>query len=283
MAEMILEEESQREVPSIAKFRDCVDHLKCKDKEKAFIETAYLTGSRVSELCSKVIPWELQHQRTRPYGSLLNWEFTEVKDSKGTLTKLLLLKLAVAKHRLKVENAQAENAESQNSQAAQNQNRQNVQAAVSDSTSAQTLQQTQQGQSQQAPQVPQVLKVRMRVVPVPINREMEPWAEDILRYIQRKKGRLEFPFTRRTGLEIVKRNLKELDASVHTHSLRHWRIHHLLTCYDFTPVEVSTFVGWSLRTALGRNVSSNLDLYSHLTWKDFVGKLLTPLSTIYER
>lgn len=243
---MRLEEQGEIKVPSLPKFRDFIDHLECKRKEKIFIEVMYLTGSRVSELCCKVIPWETLHQSTRAYGSLLNYEFTEFRDSKGTPIKLLLLRLGVAKHKVKVETVQ---------------NTQN-EAGVS-----------------------QIQKVRTRYVPIPCTKQIEPWSEGILRWISEKRE-LKFDFTRRTALNIIKKNLKELDPKIHCHSLRHYRVNHLMMYYGFDPTEISSFVGWSLKTtygSIGQAVSSNVDFYSHLSWKSFVGKMLTPLNEIYDR
>jgi hypothetical protein len=103
MATMVLEEQHQIRVPSLAKFRDAVDHLSCSKRDRIFIIVMYLTGARCSELVTRVVPWEINHSSTKPYGTLLNWELTNYKKSDGDIVKILLLKLGVAKHKVKKE------------------------------------------------------------------------------------------------------------------------------------------------------------------------------------
>jgi hypothetical protein len=65
--------------------------------------------------------------------------------------------------------------------------------------------------------------------------------------------------------------------------LRHCRITHLIRAYDFTPYQITAFTGWSMKSTfqqMGVQSSSNIDIYSHLEWKDYIDKLLVPLSEI---
>jgi len=65
--------------------------------------------------------------------------------------------------------------------------------------------------------------------------------------------------------------------------LRHCRITHLIRAYDFTPYQITAFTGWSMKSTfqqMGVQASSNIDIYSHLEWKDYIDKLLVPLSEI---
>lgn len=190
---------------------------------------------------------------TKPYGRLLKWEFASYKKPDGRELKILLVRSAVAK-RLKSKR-----------------------------------------EPEPSPQenvVQQTLKVPMKVVPIVCDPQAEPWCKDTLQWISARKAgedALRFDCTEMTVQNIVKRNLagmREIDPrirKVHPHFLRHCRITHLIKAYDFTPYQITAFAGWSMESTfqqMGVQASSNIDIYSHLEWKDYIDKLLVPLSEI---
>jgi hypothetical protein len=89
----------ETDVPDLQGFRSVVEKI-CHRRDATLIKAAYLCAARVSELVTKVTPYDLQHGQTRPYGSHLSWKLTELDASleeKKVENKVLLLKSAVAK------------------------------------------------------------------------------------------------------------------------------------------------------------------------------------------
>lgn len=256
-------------IPELKDFRLYVDNLKCPTKEQVFIKTLYLTGARASELLTKTTPYQRKHNKSKPYGSLLRMELKDYRTSRADeeVTKLLLLKLAVAK---------------------QTKKKKMVPRFFKDGYLAH-----QEGEQSQAdPSEPveaysvQTQKVRMKVVPIPCSNDYEPWCIDLLRWINDRKksnGTLAFGFTEMTAQNIVKRNLSKLDAGIHPRLLSRYRIIHLIRNYGFSKYQIAAFTGWSLSSmfrSMGISVSSNMDLYGHSQWRDFVDKLLVPLEKV---
>lgn len=121
-----------------------------------------------------------------------------------------------------------------------------------------------------------------KVIALPCKPIYEPYTEELLRWIQKHRT-LSFPITRRRVLQIVKENLKELDPNVRTHSLRHWRITHLVTQYQFDPYDLCAYAGWSLKHGFGTvgvPVSPQLDVYMHSAWQNYFPKLLKPINDL---
>ena len=57
----------------------------------------------------------------------------------------------------------------------------------------------------------------------------------------------------------------------------------LITNYGFSPYDLTSFTGWSIGStfgALGIKASSNIDVYSHLSWKSYIDKLALPLNEV---
>jgi integrase len=238
--QVILEEESPLNVPSIGEFRRYVDehcglwHL----REAIFVKLTYLLGARESELLTRVTPYQLSHGKTKAYGTLLGYGLSNYKRTDGKTVKLLLVKSAIAKRRKQ------------------------------DKTT------TEDG----------VFKVRMKTVPIVCDNAVEPWAVDILKWlanVKESQGKLSFDFVGMTAQNIVKRCLNELDPTIHPHSLRHYRITHLIRGYGFSPYQITAFTGWSIQStfgSMGMRASSNIDIYAHLSWHDYIEKMLVPLS-----
>jgi integrase len=119
-------------------------------------------------------------------------------------------------------------------------------------------------------------KIVYKIIALPMNPRYEPWTEDLLKWIV-KTGSLSFPLTGDwINKGIVQPCLRELDRNVHSHSLRHWRITHLVSEYDFDPYDLTAYSGWTFKTTFGGMGmgSGQLDIYLHLAWKRYFKKLL---------
>ncbi len=278
MAETILIEKQEKFVPEFRAFRDYVnEHCQYWNKqEEIAIKLLYLLGSRASEIITKVSPRQAELQMTRAYGKVLRYEFVNYQPKNGEQFKILLVHAAIAK-----------------------------------STKNQHPEMFQQGGIRE----PERIVVPMREIPIIVQpTTIEPWATDILFWIRDKskeaarngedqekaaKEALRFHVTEQTLQNWVWNNLKGLTPAnyepeifsrfsrirkpIHPHSLRTWRITHLKNAYKFTPLEQCAFVRWSVRSQeakRGITVSSNVDIYSHLSWRDFVDKLCVPLSEV---
>jgi hypothetical protein len=277
-AELLVEEE-KKFVPDFHIFRDFVDG-NCKfweKQEEVAIKLMYLLGARASELITKVSPKQRQLGMTKPYGSLLRWEFVNYKMKNGQDAKILLVHSAIAKagKTLKPETSP----EIVNALAEQKK--------------------------------PDTVICPMKEIPIPISpQNIEPWGSDIIRWIQTKgekakadpskamKEALRFDVTEMTMQNWVWKNLRKLAPDkqpqyfsrfnrmrkpIHPHSLRTWRVTHLKDAYHFNTVEQCAFTRWTVRSQEARRgitVSSNIDIYSQLSWRDFIDKLLIPITEI---
>lgn len=282
MNEILLVEEQKKFVPEFKAFRDyvdrCVNARLWEKKQEIAIKLLYLIGARVSEIITKVSPKQLELGMTKPYGQLLRWELVNYKMRNGEMAKILLVHSAIAK-------------------ASKNQKPQTSPEAVEAALSPK-----------------QVFRVPMRETPIIVTpSNMEPWGADLLFWIRdkgteaQKKGAdnrkaveeaLRFPITEMTLQNWVFHCLKglaphaepqyfgklnRLRKPIHPHSLRSWRLTHLKTAYSFNPIEQCSFVRWSVRSQeakRGINVSSNVDIYSALSWTDYIDKLCKPISEI---
>jgi len=232
------------EVPEMPVFRAYVEKIP-KKRDRLIIQTLYLTACRISELTTHVSPSEFRHDGSKPYGIFHNWKIGEYMGE-----KVLLLRFAVAK-RVKREKREAllkflgE-----------------FQAGMLNVKLANELKNA----------------IAWKYIALPCNPIYEPWTLDLLRYIK-EYGSLTFNVTRQTVWRIIRRSLKELDAKVHPHSLRHYRINHLIEFYGFDAWDLSAYAGWSLKTTLGKlgMPTGQLDIYSHLSWRRYFPKLLKPL------
>ena len=131
---------------------------------------------------------------------------------------------------------------------------------------------------------------RERAIALPLNPEYEPWSRDLLRYFEECRG-VPFDWSRWTqwnyarrafdGLTYqiedyvhprVKRLIGRHERDLRTHGLRHIRATELINVYRFNPVQLATFMGWKLSSALGG--SRTMDRYVSLQWHDYFPKLL---------
>lgn len=225
MTEEILEEAVF--VPKPREFRQAVNKI-VDPRDAVLIKMIYLSAARVSEVITKVSPWDLEHKKTRPYGTHLTWNIENYEVRKDKIEKVLLLRFAVAKRVRKIQRGGK-----------------------------------------------QVKVLVHKLIPLPCNPEFEPWTLDLLRWIQGRQE-LKFALTRQAVGKIVKRQLYGLDPKIHTHSLRHYRISHLVEHYAFDPYDITAYSGWTFKTTFsGMGMGSGqLDTYAHIAWRKFFPKLL---------
>lgn len=121
------------------------------------------------------------------------------------------------------------------------------------------------------------LQLFFKSIALPTDPRYEPWTKDLMLYLKKRKN-LNFDLCRGHVWRIVKQSpvLHQLDPEITTHSLRHYRITHLVEEYDFDRFDLIAVTGWSYKTGLGIG-SGQLDTYLHLRWKKYFPKLLKPL------
>jgi len=290
MEEVLLEEEEQVYVPEVKVFRDYIDHQVWKKKEEILIKLLYLLGARASEVITKVTPFMTAHHMSRPYGQLLKYGFASYKKPDGKETKILLVKSAIAKRLKKKKDLQGKSETSKELQ------EETIKAAAEQIIDNRLLPAAELqnlvpipnivAQPRETDNPVEIVRPPMKYVPIVCDPRAEPWCIDILKWIQAYKARedaLRFDCCEMTVQNIVKKNLRQLDPKIHPHLLRHYRITHLIKAYDFTPYQITAFTGWSMKSTfqqMGVQASSNIDIYAHLQWKDYIDKLLVPLEEI---
>jgi hypothetical protein len=95
--------------------------------------------------------------------------------------------------------------------------------------------------------------------------------------------KLSFDITGARLWQIVRENLGDLDPQIHPHSLRHYRLNHLVYEYGIDAyVELPFITGWTFGNVFGQGSRSSsaqmLDIYLHEAWKKYFPKLLKPMS-----
>jgi len=118
-------------------------------------------------------------------------------------------------------------------------------------------------------------------IALPIDPKYEPWTLDLLKWIKRNNGKLNFNLTDNAIEKLVKRNLNDYFPNIYPHFLRHTRLTHLVSYYDFDPYDVTVYAGWTFKTGLAHHagliITGQMDIYLHLAWKRYFPKLLKPL------
>jgi integrase len=113
----------------------------------------------------------------------------------------------------------------------------------------------------------------IRKIPIPIHRERR-LVKYVLRYVKNIKNEDEFlfNFTKQRAWQIIKKILSKYKKNYKhnkfmnaNHFLRHCRLTHLVTIYDFTDQDLVSFAGWSN--------SLPATTYSHLRFKDLARKM----------
>jgi integrase len=112
----------------------------------------------------------------------------------------------------------------------------------------------------------------MRKVPIPIEKEGE-LVKYVLDYVKNlNSDDYLFPFTKQRAWQIIRFILRKFKKKSKNkfmnanHYLRHCRLTHLVTIYDFTDQELVKFAGWSS--------SAPAVVYSHLRFKDLARKMV---------
>jgi len=143
-------------------------------------------------------------------------------------------------------------------------------------------------------------KGKRRAVALPLRRIYEPWSREVLEYLEALPPGPAFPWSTWTqwnyarrafaGLEYqvdsykhprIKQLVQEHERELRTHGLRHIRARELIITYGFTSVQLATYMGWSLKDALGG--SRMMDRYVSLQWRDYFPKLLRENPFTYPR
>jgi len=132
-----------------------------------------------------------------------------------------------------------------------------------------------------------------RIIALPLEKEYEPWTEELLSYFQKRDKGFVFPFTRQRAWRWSRETFEGLaypiesytvkDGNVRikvdrhskpfaTHALRHVRITDLIKYYDFSFYQVSLYAGWKMSG--GFMGGGQHDRYAHLHWQEYLPKLL---------
>ena len=86
-------------IPDVLSFRKVVDRIQDR-RDSVLIKVLYLIAGRTSEICTKVGAYDLSHNKSRDYGTFMN--FTIENFVQGSINeKVLLIKVATAKRRSK--------------------------------------------------------------------------------------------------------------------------------------------------------------------------------------
>jgi len=134
----------------------------------------------------------------------------------------------------------------------------------------------------------------VRACAVPIEREYEPWAGEVVTYFEKfDRNDSIFNFTRQKLWVVAKETFGDITYPIEEyeriiegeklkierhprlfriHALRHARATDLILYYGFDGMDLSQFGGWTLRTMLG--VGSAISRYAHLDWRRYFHKLL---------
>ena len=107
-----------------------------------------------------------------------------------------------------------------------------------------------------------------KLIALPLN-EYEPWTIN-LKYVLTHRDMLSL--TRQRIWQILKRSLGMYDPDIHPHSLRHYRLTHLVENYGFDAYDLTVYAGWTFKTGIGQ--TGQLDTYLHLDWRRYFPKLL---------
>lgn len=84
--------------PNVRRFREFVEYISSR-RDSVLIKLIYLTAAKVSEVTTKVTPYDLKNKLSQPYGQYLDFSFDDYEKQ-----KVFLIKLAVAQRRVKRKN-----------------------------------------------------------------------------------------------------------------------------------------------------------------------------------
>ncbi len=123
-----------------------------------------------------------------------------------------------------------------------------------------------------------------RIVALPL--KYEPWASNILAVANSVKDPSKFliPNTRKEIWqwisEVGLQGWKDKNGYNLKNPLRHIRANHLISYYQFTPIQLVTYFGWGHQTLgniTGQATSPMLDWYLNLSWQGYIMQLMIPL------
>lgn len=274
---------------SMKRFREAVNNIE-DQRDSALIKTAYLLGARNSEILTKVNPVELLNNKTKPYGAFLktkfaNYEVAAATPEKEAVTvKTLVVSMAVAKRGKRLKKPK------EGEETTLELKEEEVIEALRKFKQPKLLKRYEAGDLEIDPLLIKVLlgEVTLRVVALPCSKEYEPWVKDLVGWmIKHRNHKLSFDLTRRRFTQILRENLSSILPKISKDNLRnplrHYRIAHLFEYYNFNPMQITNYVGWSISSTAkqtGIPASANLDRYIHFRWQGYFPKLLKRLDTL---
>jgi hypothetical protein len=136
---------------------------------------------------------------------------------------------------------------------------------------------------------------KIRKIALPLEKEYEPWTEELVSYFLEHERNKVFPFTRQKAHAYATKTFSSLSYPIdkynlytpekpkpepirahmkpfRTHALRHLRATQLIEDHGFDGIDLSIFGGWTLRSMIG--VGSAMSRYAHLNWQRYYPKLL---------
>ena len=270
---------SSFEVPEIGKFRSLVDQIPFP-RDRTLIEALYLTASREAELLTKTSPWDLINKSSKPYGLYLdykieNFQVSPATDKKGAvIEKVLLITEAVAK-RMKG-----------------NKKLKHDEELTPEQIAGYLPENMREGYLKNPASVDPLVvesflgELSLKLIALPCSKVYEPWTEDLLKQISKTKT-LSFKLTRQRVWQLYRTYLspflKPRNKRNKKNPLRHFRLTHLVSAYDFNAFDLTVYSGWTLNTSAGMfgiQTSPQAGQYIHLKWRDYFAKLLKPLAEI---
>jgi hypothetical protein len=280
---------------SMKRFRETVEAIE-EEPLRIKMEIGYLLAARNCEMVTKVSEKEILNHSSRNYGIFMDFKFQDYvvqpTDPTGIALglkqpfsqKVMVIHVATAKRgkRVRKETDAANITEVKPEE---------VEKALTTYRQFEALKKWRAGELTIDPLLVKVLNgdIYLRYVALPCSLQYEPWIRDLLGWVQKHpQEKLSIPITRRTFWYLYRKALKDILPPKHEHGkdslknpLRHLRVSHLLQYYGLTPYEINAYTGWSLSgifAQLGQVISSNLELYSHLSWRMYLPKLCVPIN-----
>lgn len=251
-------------------------------KVQTMVKALYLLAARVSEVVTNGSPYEILSGSSVPMGNLIT---TEIQDFpfNGEKVKVLVVKMAVGK-RTKVTRKDREKAKMENSQPSS----EDVEKAFTRFGQIKMVKKYRRGEIKEVDPliIAKLLgKIHYKTLALPCDPKYDGgWCIDLLKYIVKNNGNLNFKWTRQTSSTLIKEEFKRVGlGNWHAQLIRRQRISDLINTYKLLPAEITPIAGWTLRSTyqgMGMAVSSNLDIYASLNYKSYLPKLLVEFNII---
>ena len=137
---------------------------------------------------------------------------------------------------------------------------------------------------------------KFRYVALPTDPLYEPWTVDLIKYMKQQAIEketsltLQVNLTRQRVYQIIRDRIYpkfgiKPNRELHfCNILRHYRLSHLVSEYNFGIMDLVAYAGWSVKAAAGRMgiAAGQSHLYLHLKWRKYYPKLLIPLEKLLE-